>query len=110
MNAETPPKHDEKPADSFAMAEYQFLRKEIESAVQEWRLLERGAIAATGIVWSWLATHPSVPFGAWFIPALFGAFGGFRVSALNTSIGVIGEYIATKVEATQIQLGHVIGW
>jgi len=53
MNSEEAgvPKSDDKPATTFAVAEYQFLRKEIESSVEEWRVLEKGAVVATGIVW-----------------------------------------------------------
>ena len=38
MNSEEAgvPKSDDKPATTFAVAEYQFLRKEIESSVEDW--------------------------------------------------------------------------
>jgi len=112
MNGEesSAPKSNDTPATVFAMAEYQFLRKEIESSVQELRLLEKGVVVATGVVWSWLATHPPVPFWAWFIPTLFAVLGGLRVRALNSSIGLIGDYILEEVEPRQIQKGDMIGW
>ena len=45
----------------FHLREYDSLRKEVESTVQETRTIERYALIGTGTLWAWLATHKDVP-------------------------------------------------
>lgn len=96
---------------NFHLIQFEALRKEIESCVEEIRIIERYALIGTGIVWAWLATNAqlNVPYVIWWIPLLFSVFGLFRTVALATSVRRLARYIREKVEPLFCDQG-VEGW
>ena len=84
----------------FHLKEYECLKKEIDSAVQETRTLERYALVATAGVWTWLlATSGGARDLIWWIPSLLVFFAGLRSVALYRAVQRIGDYIRDQLEA-----------
>jgi hypothetical protein len=99
------------PLIDFHLIQYDALRKEIESCVQEIRTLERYALLGTGIVWSWLAANPqlNIPYLFWYIPLLFSLLGWFRTTALAVSVRRLSQYIR-EVEEPYFCNEPGMGW
>lgn len=85
----------DKGVDEFYIKEQEYLRREIESSVQETRTLERYALIGTSAVWVWLLTTKEIQYPkiALFIPVLFAVLGGLRSWALLKSIERASLYI-----------------
>jgi hypothetical protein len=95
---------------AFHLKEYELLKQEIASAVQESRTLERYALIATAAVWSWLVTMgDNVPGVLWWIPTLLVAFAAFRSLALHVAVNRLGRYIRDEVESQTCD-GQPCGW
>lgn len=81
----------------FHRSQYDMVRREIESCVAESRANERYAVAATGAVWTWLATHrPDVPSQfriVWAVPALLAALGFIRNIGLQADVRRAAAYL-----------------
>ena len=99
------------PLVSFHLLQYEALRKEIESCIQEIRTLERYALIGTGFVWAWLASNPqlNIPNIFWWIPLVFSFFGWLRTMALVASVRRLAAYIR-HVEEPYFCDETVIGW
>src|SRR5258708_27703940 len=96
----------------FHLVQYEALRKEIESCVEEMRSVERYALIGTGIVWAWLATNAQIKIPyiiIWWVPLLFSLFGWIRTVALATSVRRLAGYIREKEEPLFCNPG-VEGW
>jgi hypothetical protein len=89
--------HEE--AQTLVTSEYEFLRKEIATSIEETRNLERGALAITGILWAWFLTHLPVPFIAWLIPPVLVVLGAYRAKVLNRSFQLIARYLREREKA-----------
>jgi hypothetical protein len=100
MTSVQPPTPDASPDASFQLKEYEALKKEIEGAVQETRVLERYALVVTGGTWAWLLAtdHRAAPEPVWWLPVPFVVFAGLRCVALYLSVRRIGDYLRDKVE------------
>ena len=85
-----------KNAYDFISKEYEALRREMDEAVKETRVLERYALLATGAIWSWLIGTSGYELAKW-LPAFIVGFLGFRALALTSHIDFLGKYFA-KVE------------
>lgn len=87
-------KYMEQTAD-FHLKEYDSLRQEIVSSVEEGRRLERYALVIASGVWVWLLTHPHIqlPLITWWIPFLFTCLGGIRAYTQLKNIQLMAEYI-----------------
>ena len=103
-------KFTERTAD-FHLQEYDSLRQEIVSSVEEGRRLERYALVITSGVWVWLLTHPTVqlPLITWWIPFLLTCLGGIRAYTQLKNIQLMAEYIQT-LEAMFCQADEAKGW
>src|ERR1044072_7892065 len=88
------------PLGSFHLLQYEALRKEIESCVQEIRTLERYALIGTGFVWAWLASNSQLNISNIFlwIPLFFSVLGWLRTMALAASVRRLAAYIRHKEE------------
>ena len=102
-------------ASTLVTSEYDFLRKEIATSIEETRSLERAALVLTGAIWAWLLTHAPVPPGAWVIPPVLVALAAYRAHAINRSFKLIATYISAREKAllpelTDFGQGKVYGW
>jgi len=96
----------------FHLQQYDWLKKEIGSAINEAYALERYAVIGTGAVWAWLATHLSPvlpPKIAWWIPLLFAVFGALRSLALIFTIKPKATYMR-KLEDEAFPSQKPLGW
>ena len=98
-------------AADFHLKEYDSLRQEIVSSVEEGRQLERYVLVITSGAWVWLLTHPTVhlPQIAWWIPFLFTCLGGIRAYTQLKNIQLMAEYIQT-LETMFCQTDEAKGW
>jgi hypothetical protein len=80
-------------ASDFILKEYEALRREMEEAVKETRVLERSAVLATGAIWSWLvgAGKPEYELAKW-LPALIVLALGIRALLLTSHIDFLAKY------------------
>ena len=99
------------PLADFHLVQYEALRGEIESCVQEIRTIERYALIGTGIVWAWLATNAQleIPYIIWWVPLLFSLSGWLRTIALATSVRRLARYLR-EVEEDFFCGARVQGW
>ena len=76
-------------------AEWKELRNEAISLAQEARSVERYVIAASGAVYTWLATHTETqPSGVvWYLPVMFVVLAGFRMLAMANQISHLADYL-----------------
>lgn len=83
-------------ANTLIISEYDFLRKEIATSIEETRRLELMALAATGAIWTWLLSNPPVLVWAWALPPVLIALAAFRAWAISNSFGLVAEYLREK--------------
>lgn len=105
-------KEEVKELPNFHLQQYDWLKKEIGSAVNEAYALERYAVIGTGAVWAWLATHLSPsppPKMSWWIPVLFATFGALRSLALIFSIKPKATYMR-RLEDEAFPSQKPLGW
>ena len=93
----------------FHLKEYDSLRKEIELSIQEARTIERQALIATALVWTWLVTHADVnlPTISWWVPMFFAVLGGAKCYRLLKSVNRAAVYI---LELEKILTTDGLGW
>ena len=93
----------------FHLKEYDSLRKEIEFSIQEARTIERQALIATALVWTWLVTHTDVnlPAISWWVPMFFAILGGAKCYRLLKGVNRAAVYIL-KLET--ILTTDELGW
>jgi hypothetical protein len=97
----------------FMKEEYLTLRKEVETAVAELSNVERQALFASAIIYSWLSTtkfSSSVIWFAWFVPTIIVTFSGFRCYTIGQHLRRLSTYIK-KIEAEMTsQNQYATGW
>lgn len=95
----------------FHLKEFDSLRQEIVSSVEEGRRLERYALVITSGVWVWLLTHPDIqlPLISWWIPFLFTCIGGIHAYTQLKNIQLMAEYIQI-LETMFCRTGELKGW
>jgi hypothetical protein len=90
---------------------YEWLKKEIESAVEETRALERYSLVGTALVWAFLVKDvcqcPPIVF--WWIPFVLSLLAGLRALALYLGIDPRASYLK-QIEARGLQSGGLGGW
>jgi hypothetical protein len=80
--------------DSFCLAEYDALRREIEHMLDDSRAIERNAVFAVGATWAWLAVHiGNLPKAIWWMPVFLTVLGSYRSWALLKTFGLMSDYI-----------------
>jgi hypothetical protein len=104
------------PSDPRALTEldlrtHEWLKKEIESAVQETRALERYTLVGTAVVWAFLVkeAYPRAPDVFWWIPFVLSILAGLRVLALYVGIAPRASYLK-KIEEMGLHSGGPAGW
>lgn len=103
------PEHSEN-ASEYRLEELRILKKEIENAIGETRLIERYALVACGGIWAWLAGNPptaSEEPAIWWLPVLIALLGGMRAAGLVHEVRITGSYL---LELEQKYLGKPGGW
>jgi hypothetical protein len=95
---------------NFYKSQYQALRKEIELLLAEARAAQRNAAIATGVVWTWLATHEiTLDYRwCWFIPVAFPLLGSIYSAAVNLRLGAISRYLTSFEE--EVCSTEIPGW
>ncbi|OQS40525.1 hypothetical protein [Chromobacterium haemolyticum] len=97
----------------FMKEEYLTLRKEVETAVAELSNVERQALFASAIIYSWLSTtkfSSSVIWLAWFVPTMIISFSGLRCFTIGQHLRRLSTYIK-KIEAEMAsQNQYATGW
>src|SRR6266404_7869972 len=96
----------------FHLQQYDWLKKEIGSAISEAYSQERYAVIGAGAVWAWLATHLSPappPKLSWWIPLVFALFGGLRSLALILTIKPKAAYMR-RLEDEAFPAQEPQGW
>jgi hypothetical protein len=99
----------------FYLKEYDALRREIESTVQEIHTIERTTIIGVAAVYTWLALNlgkiPHIPAlrWAWGIPFLFVFINWFKAISLHRAIFRIAAYIS-KIETKFCEEENLPGW
>ncbi|BBH13350.1 hypothetical protein JD974_12220 [Chromobacterium haemolyticum] len=97
----------------FMKEEYLTLRKEVETAVAELSNVERQALFASAIIYSWLSTtklsSPVISL-AWFVPTIIIFFSGLRCYTIGQHLRRLSTYIK-KIEAEMAsQNQYATGW
>jgi|ERR1700686_1465972 len=87
-------------APEFYLKEYEYLRREIEWLLKDYRALERNVVIAVGITWGWLlAQRQLIPDWAWWVPFLFSALGAIRATGILHTFGVFAQYLSRLEES-----------
>ena len=96
--------------DTFLIAEYESLRREIELEIRELGEFLRYGFLASGGVWTWLLARPkgSVSAVAFFIPFVVTLLFQVETKLVRQSIFNLGSYLR-EVE-NQFQLPNGLGW
>jgi hypothetical protein len=81
-------------SETFRLAEYKALRKEIEIYLSESRSLERYTIIAVGAIWGWLITNHNDNLMVWTIPVVLTVLAVGRRIGMNEHFKKLGAYIA----------------
>ena len=94
---------------TLQQAEWKELRNEAISLSQEVRSLERYVIAASGAVYTWLATHAETQHSGvvWYLPVVFVILAGIRMLAMSKQISHLADYL--KQIESKIGEGNT-GW
>ncbi|TGE24349.1 hypothetical protein E5K00_03800 [Hymenobacter aquaticus] len=95
----------------FDLAQYEWLKKEIEAEVGETRQLERNALLGSGATWLWLLTDSDnkLPQLAWWLPVGLIVLSAMRCAALYARIHPKATYMR-YLEKTSQQQGGLLGW
>lgn len=94
----------------FLIKEYESLRTEMNEAVKETRTIERHAVIAIGIIWSWLALTENAPYRQLiWLPLIIVLFSAYRAYGLTAHIDTIAKYL-TKIESFFITLDDDLGF
>ena len=94
----------------FIISECEHIRQAYDDRVNQTRLLERYALLATGLIWSWCATHmdsPAIQFLKW-MPMVITFLLGLRAWGNAKAIFTTRDYLV-RIEK-QIDLPEGFGW
>lgn len=93
----------------FALAEFENLRREVDSTVKEIYTLERYSLATAGAIWSWYAANAtSTEKAVVCLPFLLGCLFAIRCYTLYRHLFRLSGYL-TKVEKV-FELPEDLGW
>ena len=92
--------------------EYQTLRAEVASCMEELSLIERYCIYAVAAGFAWLSTKtiPNVFAGAWLIPPIIVLFGMFRSWTIGIQLAWLSQYLGTIEERVYCAGVKPLGW
>jgi hypothetical protein len=97
-------------AKEFYLKEYEFLRREVEIAISDYRATERNIVIAVGVSWAWLyQVRKEVPWEAWLVPCLFVVLGILRTYSDETFFRSAHKYL-TRVEESFSSANDPGGW
>ena len=115
LPGDSSPMPDEQPSlptrtDTFLIAEYESLRREIELEIKELGEFLRYGFLSSGGVWAWLLTQPKerVVTAAFFIPFVVSILFNVETRLVRHSIFGLGSYLR-EVEA-HFALPGRLGW
>ena len=95
-------------SEDFHLKEYESLRHELETLLQDHRALERNAVVAVGITWGFLIKEHT-PGWTYCIPCLFAILGALRAKGISNTYTTFGDYLH-QIEAAFSKPGAPAGW
>jgi hypothetical protein len=92
--------------------EYQTLRAEVASCMEELSSIERYCIYAVAAGFAWLSTKPmpNVVAGAWLIPPVIVLFGMFRSWTIGIQLAWLSQYLGSIEERVYCTSDKPLGW
>ena len=97
-------------AKEFYLKEYEFLCREVELAINDYRSTERNVVIAVGVSWAWLyQVRREIPSLAWLAPCLFVVLGILRTYSDEAFFRSTHQYLS-RVEELFSRAEHPGGW